>query len=513
MKKLFAFILLLVLSYSATYSQAPNWAEHVAPILYNNCTSCHHSGGLAPFSLMTYADAVANAGMMQGDVNSGKMPPWPPSPHYTRLAHERLLSMADVQTINDWVNGGKVQGNLSLAPTPPTYNSNSQIGIPDLTVQMPTYTSTAASSDIYRCFVMPSNLSVQKFATAVEVIPGNGAIVHHVLVYYDTSSVCIGLDAADPGPGFTSFGGVGSSTAQLVGIWVPGSTPLTFPTGFGMAIPANAKIILQIHYPSGSNGQADSTKVNFKLTSTSLRPLFMTPALNYWSQMTNGPLIIPANQVKTFYEAYTLPLDIALLSVGPHMHLLGQNIKVYGIKTNGDTLPMIDIPHWDFHWQGVYSFRNIMKVPTGTSLRAEATYDNTTNNASNPNSPPQMVVAGEATTDEMMLCYFLYSYYLPGDENIVIDSSPLIDIGTAAPLPAVSMTDFSMYPNPTSRQLMITLNEFKSTDVPFAVYGLDGRLIYKTVLSQKQTNLNIGFLSAGSYVLKCGGSTKMLVKE
>jgi hypothetical protein len=68
-----------------------------------------------------------------------------------------------------------------------------------LTTQIPTYTSTATGSDVYRCFVLPTGLTTDKFITAFEALPGNRGIVHHVLVYADTTGVSTQLDANDPG--------------------------------------------------------------------------------------------------------------------------------------------------------------------------------------------------------------------------------------------------------------------------------------------------------------------------
>ncbi len=514
MRKLFT-VLLLICSVRGAFAQA-KWAEDVAPILYNRCASCHHSGGLAPFPLITYNEAVAYAASIAHDVSNRIMPPWPPDPHYARLAHERLLSNSEISTLLSWVNGNTPQGNVSAAPTPPMYNSNSQIGTADLTVTIPTYTSTATSTDMYRCFVMPTNVAANKFITTMEVIPGNGAIVHHVLVYYDTSSVAYQLDAADPGPGYTNFGGSGSSTARLIGAWVPGSMPMYYPSGFGMQLPANAHIILQIHYPQGSNGQADSTKVNFKLSTATLRPLFMDAVLSHGTNMTNGPLIIPANTTKTFYERYVVPVDVSVLNVAPHMHLIGRSMKVYAIKTGNDTLGLIDIPEWDFHWQGSYDFRKMLHFPVGTVLEAEAFYDNTTANPENPSNPPQLVYAGEGTTDEMMLSFFTYTAYFPGDENIVIDNSPLVDLTAATnPIPTID-ADFTLYPVPAIDQIQLHFNKALTVnELPVQVYTMQGQLLYQWPVSLQQSDMiiNVKGLSAGTYLLKAGQQCKVFSKQ
>src|SRR5690606_9210214 len=106
-------------------------------------------------------------------------------------------------------------------------------------------------------------LGTEKFISAFEAIPGNREIVHHVLVYADTSGDCAALDALTQTPGYVSFGGVGSNNATLIGGWVPGTQPLQMPDSFGIRIAPNADIVIQIHYPAGSVGKVDSTKIKF----------------------------------------------------------------------------------------------------------------------------------------------------------------------------------------------------------------------------------------------------------
>jgi len=417
------FFATLALAPAALHAQTPVWATDVAPILYNHCTTCHRPGGIAPFSLISYDSAVAYAGSIKADVQAGKMPPWPPDPTYSRLAHERILSATEVSTIVNWVDHGTSSGTLSAAPPVPTYPSHGTIpGTPDLIVKIPTYTSTAASGDVYQCFVIPSGLTADKYIQAFEAIPGNPKCVHHVLVFGDTSGICAGLDAATPGPGYPNFGNAGTDSAFMLGVWVPGSNPMSYPAGFGLRIPKHADIIVQVHYPAGTDGLVDSTEVHFFFDhSASIREVFMQPVLYHDFDMTDGPLVIPPNTVKTFHEMLPTAIfgDMTILGAFPHMHLLGQTIKSFAVHPAGDTDKFIRVNDWDFHWQGFYFFRKMKKVPAGSALWAEATYDNTSANPDNPVSPPQLVTAGENTTNEMMIVFFVYTSYHTGDENII----------------------------------------------------------------------------------------------
>lgn len=402
--------IIILFSSGISNAQSPNWSNDVAKIVYENCASCHRSGGIAPFRLTTYQDAVNNSGGIQYAISNGVMPPWTPDPNYKSFVHQRVMSSADKNTVLQWIANNTPSGDLRFAPPAPTFSPTSQIGTPDLTLTVPTYTVTS-NNDEYRNFVLPSGLSQINFAKAIELIPGNTSIVHHILVFEDNST-----NAINP----TSIGGTGSSSSKLLLGYTPGSQPYFTPQGTGLKLNANTRIILQIHYAPGSMGQTDTTTINFKLTTVPQREIFVNAILNH-GNMTNGPLYIPANQTRTFNQQFTIPFTASLLYVFPHMHKIGRSIESYA-TTNSATIPFIKIPAWDFHWQNNFIFQNVVKVNSGDIIKSVAFYDNTTNNPENPSDPPNNVSAGEGTNDEMMLVFFAYLSYQAGDENIIVDN-------------------------------------------------------------------------------------------
>lgn len=506
--RLLGMLLLLVASKSAAQT-TPVWSTDIAPILFNNCATCHHSGGLAPFELTTYSGAVAQAAGINGAVQSGHMPPWPPDPSYSHMAHERIVPAADKARIAAWVAGGTPQGNPALAPPTPVFSNNGDLpGAADLTVQIPTYTSQATTGDMYRCFVLDHGQSTDRFITSFEAIPGNRPIVHHVLVYADTTGTSTALDQQDPGPGYTSFGGIGTNSAILLGAWVPGSSPLKLPAGFGIKLPGNAKIVVQIHYPAGTAGETDSTRIRFFFSpSSGVRNVTIAPVLNH-SLNISPALFIPANTVRTFTEHFQSPaLDMSILGVSPHMHLLGQNIKAFGVVPAGDTQQYISIPEWEFHWQGFYLFRKIMKIPGGTHLYAVAEYDNTTANPENPSNPPKDVRAGESTTDEMMLVYFVYTSYRPGDENIVIDT--VTSLGISQPAPYYSGIELLQpYPVPASSEVIAKMYFSRAGNASLDVIDATGKRVISVFADEAFKEgyhtyaLATSALAAGQYYLR-----------
>ncbi|MBC7425740.1 MAG: T9SS type A sorting domain-containing protein [Bacteroidia bacterium] len=453
--------------------KAQTWTENIAPILYSNCTKCHNSNGIANFPLITYSDAFNKKGSIKDQVEQGIMPPWPPDHDYRDFSHERLLSESDKKSIIDWVINGAPQGDISKAPTPPVYKKGATINSPDMILRMPTYTINT-SSDLYQCFVMPSNLSLSKFLSDIEVLPGNSSVVHHVLVFQDTALTCQMLDNATPEPGYTNFGGVGSNSAELIATWVPGGASLYhFPTGLGIKINKNAFIIIQVHYPAGIINKQDSTKVFLKFSpSNSLRQITIAPVLDHDATLTNGPLFIQANTTKTFNAEFNVPIDASLLFIGPHMHLIGKKIKVWAVTASKDTIPLIKIDNWDFHWQGMYTFNNLIKIPAGSTLYSEAFYDNTASNPEQPNNPPKDVVKGEKTTDEMMLVYFAFTPYQLGDESITVGLKTAPNSGIVS-TPQL----YEPYPNPSDKSFSVDFYLNSQEFASFEISDINGRII------------------------------------
>ena len=511
-KALLIFALFVATQASA---QGPYWAEDVAPILYQNCTKCHNASGIAPFSLMTYSDAANEATNIKQAVTGRTMPPWPPDTAYTRFSHERVLSAAEIQTISDWVDNGIQQGNMANAPTPPVYTGLSEMPSPDAIAQMQTYTVNTAT-DLYRCFVVPSGVTQNEYITQVEILPGNRNIVHHVLVYQDVQNTCVILDNNDPGPGYTWFGDVGSNTATLIAGWVPGQAMYSLPANMGIKLQANANIIMQVHYPGGTFGQVDSTQVRFTFSSGVVREVTLAPIINHSASITNGPLFIPADSVRTFYAQENVNLNATLISIAPHMHLIGQQISSWAIDPQGDTIPLISITDWNFHWQGFYNYRQPVHIPFGSTLHAQALCDNTVNNPDNPNNPTQDVSVGESTTDEMLVVYYAYLSYLPGDENIIVDSTLLS--GQMEVFSSVVKTPqlYDPFPVPAMGS-DITVNYFlpQAGETTIELVDAAGKTVQQIYTGRAGAGFNAAILSSanitsGTYILKLtsGGITR-----
>jgi mono/diheme cytochrome c family protein len=403
-----SFLLALFLAFvPELQGQSPvTFNNQVVRIFQQHCQVCHRPGNIAPFPLLTYQDAVSRTGLIRNAVESKLMPPWKPVNAHGVFKAERAMTDSEIQTIVQWANSGAPEGSPNDLPPAATFPDTWALGSPDKVVQPPeAYQLPLNSSDIYRCFPMMVNTQSDTYVRGYEVLPTNRTIVHHVLLFLDEAGQSPALDDADPGPGYTCFGGTGF----LIGVgglggWVPGASAEMFPLGTGVRIKAGARIVMQVHYSNadtspGSTAQFDQTRVGLYLSPAALQQLTFFPIVN--------PIFrIPAGESRYQVRALSiLPSQVDVVGIAPHMHLLGREAKITARLPSGETRELIRIDDWDFHWQGNYTFNQPVTLPAGTILEMLAYYDNSTNNPKNPSNPPVSVAWGERTVDEMCLTF------------------------------------------------------------------------------------------------------------
>lgn len=373
----------------------PTFSKEVVRIFQQNCQTCHRDGDIAPFSLVTYADAKPHAAMIRVMTQTRQMPPWKPAANCGDFADARTLAQSDIDTIAKWVDAGAPEGNPADLPQPIDFSSGWILGQPDLVLRLPEPFTPAGQGDTYRCFTIPANTTTPKYVSAVDTHPGDRETVHHVLTFIDTTGESVRLDERDPGPGYTCFGGPGVTAAGTLGGWAPGSRPLQMPKDVAFELPAAARIVVQVHYhPHGGAPQPDQTELGIYFASEAPKKVMQVIPL------VNNTFTIPPHttnhQVRAEFPLLT-PIPVKVWFVAPHMHLLGRRMKVEAthLATN-QTQCLIDIDDWDFNWQGSYRFREPVTIPIGSRVVATAWYDNPTS---------QSVSWGEATTDEMCIAF------------------------------------------------------------------------------------------------------------
>lgn len=394
----------------------PTYAEHIRPILEKNCVGCHRPGQAAPFALQTYAEVAARADFIKMVVTTRYMPPWHADTTFSTFHNQRTLSQAEINTIAAWVDGGAPAGQL-LRVQPAASNFSVVFPEPDLVIKMnQPFTIPGNNQEQYRIFVLPTGTARERYLRGIDFVPGNKQLAHHARIMVDTTNRLRPDDGLEIGAA-SEFSRLNVKLANAFWHgWVPGNFAIFYPPGCGKLLPPNADLVLNMHYAPSPVDASDQSAIHLYWAEERPRRLIQTMILDE-SWIANGPFRLPADTTITFYMRSPLvPVDLSLVSVLPHMHLLGKRFKAYAITPEGDLIPLINIPEWNFNWQRNYQFKQLIKIPRGSVIYAEAEYDNTAKNPLNPFVPPREVTYGWGTTNEMMNLIFEYLVYEVGDE-------------------------------------------------------------------------------------------------
>jgi peroxiredoxin len=391
---------------------AVTYYRDVLPILQNNCQNCHRPGEVGPFSLMTYKQAVNWSSDIKEFTETRKMPPWKPTDSVP-LHNERKLSDKDIATLAAWADGGTPEGNSKEAPPPRKFTDGWQLGKPDLILTPAAeFQVGPTGKDVFRCFVLPSNLAEDKYVAAVEVRPGNTRVVHHALLFLDRTGQGRQLQEKeqerkpddsilDRGLGYSvGMGGIGFLPQGSLSGWAPGQMARWLPDGTGFFLPKNSDVIMQLHYHRDGKLEKDKTSVGLYFAKK--------PVTEPWKGMIIPGLFekIPAgNEHFEVKGGITMQQDCILRSVMPHMHMLGKEIAITIEPPGGPKTTLLAIKDWDYNWQETYFLKDPIALKNGTHLSVQAVYDNTGNNPLNPFDPPRDVAWGEQTTNEMCFIF------------------------------------------------------------------------------------------------------------
>jgi tetratricopeptide (TPR) repeat protein len=372
------------------------YTKDVAPILFGNCASCHRPGEAAPFSLLTYQDAKQHARLIAAATANHYMPPWQPDSEGEELAGERRLNQHDITLIQQWTEGGSLEGDPRDLPRLPDFGARWRLGTPDLVVDMPeAFVVPADGPDVFRNFVWPIKLADRKFVRAIEFRPGNPRVVHHVRIMLDDTGDVRALDQKDPEPGFGGMDAPGARfpDGHFLG-WAPGKVPDV--EAFPWPLEPGTDFVVQMHLKPDGKREELHSQIGLYLTD---QPPSATPLM---IRLGSKTIDIPAGEAgHEVVDTYTLPVDATITSVYPHAHYLAKDMRVTAKKPDGSVETLLHIPSWNFNWQDAYLFRRPQPYKKGTTITMRYTYDNSASNPHNPSQPPRRVRFGSDTTDEM----------------------------------------------------------------------------------------------------------------
>jgi hypothetical protein len=375
------------------------FTRDVAPIVFENCAYCHRPGEVAPFSLLSYKDARPWARSMKQQVSLRHMPPWNADAHYGDFRNPRVLNDKQIATIVAWADGGAKEGDPADLPPVPHFADGWQIGTPDLVVTMPEPVKIPASGTIpYATY--PANYTFEKdtWIQAIEVRPGNRAVVHHAVAQAN-------LPSDSP-----NIGG------QSLHLYSPGLEAITGRDGYGMFVPKGTTISFQMHYNAIGRETTDQSKIGFRFATSPVHTQVNTTII------ANTSLSIPPMlQHHEAIAAFQFPTEARIHGLRPHMHLRARLGTASLITPDGVRRVLLHVPRWDDSWQNYYVLAKPARVAKGSIVEYLADYDNSSANALNPD-PTVQVNWGQQVWDEMHSVYMTWTAINPQNVN---DDEPI----------------------------------------------------------------------------------------
>jgi hypothetical protein len=390
-------------------STPPTFYRDILPILQQHCQRCHRPGEIAPMPLVTYDQVKSWTRLMNQDVHSRRMPPWFADPCCGHFANDPSLTEEQVATIGAWVDAKAPAGDPHDAPPPPHWAERWNIAEPDQVLPMPKPVAIPASGDVeYTYEIVPTNFTQDKWVQMSEIRPSNRQYVHHAVVYIrpPDSQWLRGAPLNTP---FTASSlndpalrhQAHETTSDLLLVYAPGSSPDQWPAEMAKLIPAHSDLVFQMHYTTNGQAGEDQTSVGLVFSKHAPKERVLTLQL----ANDHDPIPIPPNTDNYRVEVHgTLPHDAILLSFFPHMHLRGKRFEYNLVHPDHTTETLLRV-NYDFYWQLSYRLAQPLPVKAGTVLQAVAWYDNSSNNAHNPD-PDSPVTWGDQTYNEMMVGFF-----------------------------------------------------------------------------------------------------------
>jgi hypothetical protein len=367
------------------------------------------------------------------------MPPWKADPAYRSFANEKTLTDREISIISQWVEDGAAYGPATGLPAAPEKVSGATLfGYPDLILRMDKPVIIEGDNkETYICYAIPYEIDTTTYVRAIDFIPGNKQLAHHASYQVLELSDDVDMSAM---PGYFEFGDTdfiddrhdygyfnlydkdGNPPMQTYHDgWLPGSGIRIYPDSIGFLLPRRGVFLIRnMHYAPSPIATTDQTTIHIYFSDKPVKRTMMFTTFRPTDIDLNKGNIIPADTVVQYDINIRVGQDLSLFSINPHMHRLGKNFRAWATTPEGKTIPLIDIPQWDFNWQEFYQYNKLVHIPKGSVIHAEADFDNTTDNPENPNFPPRPVFfeRGMDDKDEMMRLTFLFLPYRQGDENI-----------------------------------------------------------------------------------------------
>ena len=380
-----------------------SYVHDVAPIIAEKCVSCHAPGRIGPFSFASHRDVDGWTRMIEEVVLTQRMPPWDADPHVGQFGNDWSLTEEEEHTLLAWLRAGAprdegddplVEAAAAAALTDHSVEEPAwTLGEPDVMVALPRPIPIPAEGLMpYEYARVRVALEEDVWVTATEIIPTDHSVTHHALVFVEYPSKYQHLQR-------DVQGGLDGYFAAFV----PGQGATVFPEGSGKFLPKGSTLVFQMHYTPDGRETEDQTVLGLHTQSTA--PEYVLDARSVHNNRIRIP---PHTEEHEMRASLRIDNDIVLHGMWPHMHYRGKHFAYEAVLPDGDRIPLLSVPRYDFNWQLLYRLEEPLFLPAGSRVICTGAHDNSARNPFNPD-PDATVTFGEQTYDEMFIGYLEFT--------------------------------------------------------------------------------------------------------
>ena len=368
-----------------------SYSEEIAPMLADNCVACHRDGGIGPWAMTDYNMVRGFSLMIREVVRTQRMPPWHADPAVGHFSNDRSLSAEQTQKLVHWIEAGapRGEGPDPLAEMDHTWGTwavhEPELGEPDYIIDIPAAEIPATGVVDYMYHFVQNNIEQDVWVKAAEILPGDRAVLHHVITSYGQ------METEGPRKGRLKREG----QAGLRG-YVPGMVSQHFPENTGVFLPADATIEFQMHYTTNGKATVDESKLGIWVYDA-------PPEHQVFSLiLANGRIKIPPHAKNHMETAErVMPKPAIIYNMLPHAHFRGKASQFSVVYPDGTEEVLLHVPNYDFNWQTTYELAEPKYIPAGTKIVHTTWWDNSAQNPANPD-PTIEVTWGEQSWEEML---------------------------------------------------------------------------------------------------------------
>lgn len=373
----------------------PDYATEIAPIIAEQCASCHREGGIGPFAMDSHLMLQGWSPMIREVLLTKRMPPTQVDPYVGHFSNARYISDIDLQRLVHWIDAGAPRGGADTDPLTQLQFPDRrewQLGEPDFIIKAPAHEIPATGVQDYINVEVELPFEEDKWVRAVQYIAGDEAVLHHLLSYVTAPREVVQGESPVA---------VNASTRFLEG-YAPGKVDaITFPQNTGVYIPQGYNLSMQFHYTANGRATVDETLLGLYMHDD-------PPAYENFTQSVSGMFRIPPFAGNHAASAeYVFAEDVVVTGLRPHMHFRGKDMKLSAELPDGSITELLSVPNYSYAWQPTYVLEEPVNLPAGTMVHVTGTFDNSEYNPANPD-PSKELTFGLQSWDEMFIGYWTY---------------------------------------------------------------------------------------------------------